>query len=71
MSVSAAVPVHAFIDLSRCAGSASAVEVEWLKRMDALGGLVERATVAAPEEFALPNRWIRRPITSARACEQA
>jgi len=39
--------------------------------MDALGGLVERATVAAPEAFALPKRWIRRPITSARACEQA
>jgi hypothetical protein len=71
MSVSASVPVHAFVDLSRCAGSAAAVEIEWLTRMDALGGLVECATVAAPEELALPDGWIQRPVTSARACEQA
>jgi glycosyltransferase involved in cell wall biosynthesis len=67
----ASAPLHAFVDLSRCARTASAVEIEWLKRIDALGGLVERATVAALEDLGLPNRWVRRPVTSVRACEQA
>src|SRR5262249_49110336 len=71
MSVSPSVPVHAFIDLSRCAGSASAVEIEWLKRMDALGGRVERATLVAAENPELPNLWTRPSATSVRSCEQA
>jgi glycosyltransferase involved in cell wall biosynthesis len=71
MSSSAWIPIHAFIDLSRCVGRASAVEIEWLRRMDALGGCVERATIAAPEKVALPNRWTQRSVTAVRACEQA
>jgi glycosyltransferase involved in cell wall biosynthesis len=70
MSISAPVPVHAFIDVSR-AGSASAAEIGWLRRMDALGGCVARATVVVPEDAALPKGWSQPSVTAVRACEQA
>jgi glycosyltransferase involved in cell wall biosynthesis len=65
MRRSASAPLHAFVDLSRCAHTASVAEMEWLTRIDALGGIVERATVAAPEELTLPNAWVRRRIPDA------
>ena len=71
MSISAPVPVHAFIDVSRCGSSASDVEIEWLMRMDSLGGFVARATVVAPENVGLPSGWSRPSVAAGRACEQA
>ena len=71
MSPSAPVPVHAFIDVSRCAHGAAVGEIEWLQRTDALGGLVERATVAAREPLDLPKGWTGAPEPATRMCERA
>ena len=71
MSISVPVPIHAFVDVSRCPTDAAAVEIEWLGRMDALGGCVARTTVVAPQNVSLPNGWSRPSVAAVRACEQA
>jgi glycosyltransferase involved in cell wall biosynthesis len=71
MSRSAPVPIHVFIDVSRCAHGAAVGEIEWLQRPDALGGLVERATVATPKPLDLPTGWAGAPGPATRMCERA
>ena len=71
MSRSAPVPVHVFIDVSRCAHGAAVGEIEWLQRPDALGGLVERATVATREPLDLPKGWAGAAEPATRMCERA
>jgi len=71
MSRSAPVPIHVFIDVSRCAHGAAVGEIEWLQRPDALGGLVERATVATPKPLDLPKGWAGAPGPATRMCERA
>ena len=71
MSRSAPVPVDVFIDVSRCAHGAAVGEIEWLQRPDALGGLVERATVATREALDLPKGWAGAAEPATRMCERA
>jgi glycosyltransferase involved in cell wall biosynthesis len=71
MSPTPPVPVHGFIDLSRNAHSAAVGEIEWLRRPDALGGLVERATVATREPLDLPKGWTGELGPATRMCERA
>ena len=71
MSRSAPVPVHVFIDVSRCAHGTAVGEIEWLQRPDALGGLVERATVATRKPLDLPKGWTGATEPATRMCERA
>lgn len=71
MNSSARVPVHVFIDVSRCAHDAAVGEIEWLQRPDALGGLVERATVATRKPLDLPKGWTGAQEPATRVCERA
>ena len=57
--------------MSRCAHGAAVDEIEWLQRPDALGGLVERATVATRKPLDLPTGWTGAPEPATRMCERA
>jgi hypothetical protein len=70
MSAFERVPIQAYIDVSPCSRSAAASAIAWLQRIDALGGIVERASVAGSEALELPPGW-ERSASAARACERA
>jgi glycosyltransferase involved in cell wall biosynthesis len=63
-------PIHALVDLSGCDSAAAAAAVERLQQPDALGLLIECASVAIRTDVSVPAGWIRYTEPK-HACDDA